>query len=67
MWDIGDICTDHHVKQIGVWITDWYYEKAPGAATGTLHYLIASLYDDNGSARGSMVNYNVNILGFNSN
>jgi hypothetical protein len=64
MWDIEDICTDHHVRKIGVWIDDWYYEKAPEAATGTLHYRIASRFEDNGSSRGSTVNYNVNILGF---
>jgi hypothetical protein len=68
-WNIGDICTDHHVKEIGVWIDSWSYD----VDTHTLVYTIHSVFDDDGTSfpglgdnsRGDVGNYKVHILGFN--
>jgi hypothetical protein len=68
-WDIGDVCTDHHVKEIGVWIDSWEYNPD----THTLVYTVSSVFDDDGSSvpflgshsKGSVGNYKVHILGFN--
>jgi hypothetical protein len=65
MWDIGDICTEHHVRKLGVWIENWYYVKSPTASTGTLIYKIASVFNGPGSKGNKPPRYEVNILGFN--
>ena len=45
-WQLEYPCSDHHVETIGVWIKGFSYEKAPGAATGTLFYTIESILTD---------------------
>jgi hypothetical protein len=69
-WDIGDACSDHHVKQIGVWLEGFEYVKDPNATTGTLLYTIASTYDDDAltslfGSTGSEAHYRVSVLGLN--
>lgn len=63
-WDIGYPCGDHEVKKIGTRITDFNYEKASGALTGTLHYRVASVLQDKNADDGFLSRYNVNVLGF---
>lgn len=65
-WDIGDICEDHHIKDIGVWIESFDYEKDPDLDTGTLTYHIKSVFRDKGSSMGQEdPRYQVSILGLN--
>lgn len=65
-WDIGDICEDHHLKDIGVWIESFDYEKSPDSETGTLTYHIKSVFRDKGSSMGQEEpRYQVSILGLN--
>lgn len=65
-FNIGDVCDDNHVKEVGAWIDTWYYEKNPGNPTGTLHYQVSSIFKDQDGLPGMAIpQYKVNILGFN--
>jgi hypothetical protein len=61
-WELGYVCTDHHVRQIGAAITDFRYERAPDASAGTLFYTLeVALGDDSDN-----INYaaaSVDVLG----
>ena len=45
-WELGYLCTDHHVRQIGAAITGFRYERAPNAQAGTLYYTLSLALDD---------------------
>jgi hypothetical protein len=63
-WELGYLCSDHHVRHAGVWLTGFTYVKDPNAATGTLLYSVASILDDD-SDNASYAKNQVSILGFN--
>jgi hypothetical protein len=63
-WDIGYPCEDHELKKMGTQITHFGYEKAPGAATGTLSYRITSVLQDKNADDGMLARAKVNVLGF---
>jgi hypothetical protein len=67
-WQLQYPCGDHHVKKIGVWLSEFSYVKAPGTATGTLLYTIESNLADDAffGANGGEASYNVSILGLNA-
>jgi hypothetical protein len=67
-WQLQYPCSDHNVKKIGIWLSEFSYVKAPGAATGTLLYTIESTLADNAlfGANGGEASYNVSILGLNA-
>jgi hypothetical protein len=64
-WELGYLCSDHHVRQIGATIKDFSYERAPGAVSGTLYYTLSLLLsDDSGN-----LNYGraaVDVFGMNA-
>ena len=61
-WDISEGCNDKDVKEIGVWLHDIEYEKAPSASAGTLRYQVSSVFrDDDGPSHSRR--QNVSILG----
>ena len=66
-WQLAYPCSDHHVETIGVWIKGFSYERAPGAATGTLLYTIESILTDDAilGDHGGEAQYNVSVLGLN--
>jgi hypothetical protein len=45
-WELGYLCSDHHVRQIGASIIDFSYERVPGASVGTLYYTLSMLLSD---------------------
>jgi hypothetical protein len=47
-WDLRFDCDDEHVTEVGVWLEDFSYEKAPDAPTGTLRYTLGSVLRDKG-------------------
>jgi hypothetical protein len=49
---------------MGTQITHFGYEKAPGAATGTLSYRITSVLQDKNADDGMLARAKVNVLGF---
>jgi hypothetical protein len=56
-WDLEYLCTDHHVRDIGIWIDGWNY-------TGqTLMYSLSSVLHDNHNSP-SIRSHKVTILGF---
>jgi hypothetical protein len=67
-WQLAYLQSDHHVETIGVWIKGFSYEKAPGAATGTLLYEIESTLHDNPAIcpkKRGLASYKVSVLGLN--
>jgi hypothetical protein len=67
-WQLQYLTSDHHVETIGVWIKGFSYEKAPGAAMGTLFYEIESTLHDNPAIcpkKRGLAYYKVSILGLN--
>lgn len=49
-WELGYLCTDHHVRQMGASITDFRYERDANGTTGTLYYTLdMQLSDDSGN------------------
>jgi hypothetical protein len=65
-WDVGNVCDDTHVKQVGVWMEDFDYVRDPNAPTGRMVYTIASVFEDEGNPQQSAERYKIQILGFNS-
>jgi hypothetical protein len=48
-WELAYGCNDHHVREVGIWIDNLQYAKAPNASSGTLSYRVSStLHDDSG-------------------
>ncbi|MGL5943720.1 MAG: hypothetical protein ACRC2S_25810 [Waterburya sp.] len=62
-WDLAYDRDDEHVKEIGVWIDDWRYEKTPGASTGTLRYTLSSILKDRRDGPPHTIDHKVTILG----
>ena len=65
-WDVGYICNDENVREIGAWLSDISYEKLPSAATGTLHYTFNSVLRDNDDEPLHRSDHRVTILGLNT-
>jgi len=62
-WDVQYICSDEHVKDVGVSIDDWSYLPPSGGTGGTLQYTLSSTLADNLSSRGHSVSDRVTVLG----
>jgi hypothetical protein len=62
-WELGYLCDDEHVKEIGIWIDEWSYEKAPGAPAGTLRYKLSSILKDKNDYPPHYRDHKVTILG----
>ena len=62
-WDVQYLCSDEHVKDVGVWIDDWSYQPPSGASGGTLQYTLSSILADNDSTRTHIVSDRVTVLG----
>jgi hypothetical protein len=65
-WEIGDLCDDSHVQKIGVWLSDYSYDKPPGATTGTLHLTIDTAFEDDHGFRSSLDSaerFKIRVLG----
>lgn len=46
-WELGYVCTDHHVRQMGASILDWRFERRPDGLGGSLFYTLElALGDD---------------------
>lgn len=58
-WELGWLCDDEHVKEIGIWIDEWGYDKN----TRTLRYKLSSILTDNDDYPGHYYSHKVTILG----
>jgi hypothetical protein len=47
-WELGYVCTDHHVRELGASIVDWHYERGADAKAGTLYYTLSTKLGDDG-------------------
>ncbi len=62
-WDLSYGCDDEHVREIGIWISDFSYEKQPNATLGTLRYKLSSVLKDNDDTPFFEQKHKVNVLG----
>jgi hypothetical protein len=53
---------DHHVRKIGIWISDWSYSKPFRASRGTLKYTLSTILTDD-EENSSLANHRVTVLG----
>lgn len=63
-WNLGYGCDDEHVTEVGTWLDEIHYDKAPGAPTGTLRYKVSSILRDKDGSPGHWYSHKVTILGF---
>ena len=63
-WDVGYLTSDQHVKQSGIWIDKFHYDKNPTQLTGTLTYTLASILRDDDGSPGFYARHKVTVLGF---
>jgi len=61
-WELKQPCDDRHVREAGIWIDEWSYQKVPGATGGTLRYKLSSTLHDDGIP-SHKVAHKVAILG----
>lgn len=45
-WELGYPCGDHHVRDFGMEITDFRYERSQTGTSGTLYYTVSSRLTD---------------------
>lgn len=57
--ELGYLCDDEHVKEIGIWIDEWGYDKN----TRTLRYKLSSILTDKDDFPGHYNGHKVTILG----
>ncbi len=62
-WELAYGCDDENVAEIGIWISDFRYDKPPDEPAGTLHYTLSSILRDKDSIPEHMVNHRVSLLG----
>jgi hypothetical protein len=62
-WDLTYICDDHNVAHAGAMLDSFSYERAPGAATGTLHYRVTTNLADKDAKPEHTSRYTIHILG----
>lgn len=61
-WELGYVCTDHHVRQIGTAIVDWRFERRADGLGGSVFYTVEqALGDDSDNINYARVS--VDILG----
>ncbi|MEP7273449.1 MAG: CARDB domain-containing protein [Acidobacteriota bacterium] len=58
-WELGYLCADEHVKEAGIWIDDWGYDKS----TQTLRYTLASTLRDKDDDPIHYRRHKITILG----
>lgn len=58
-WELGYLCDDEHVKEIGIWIDEWGYDKN----TRTLRYKLSSILTDKDDYPGHYSSHKVTVLG----
>jgi hypothetical protein len=61
-WELGFVCTDHHVRQIGAAIVDWRFEPRADGLGGSVFYTVEQVLGDD----SDNINYarvSVDILG----
>lgn len=62
-WELGYPCESHNVKEIGIGIDEWHYDKDPAAPTGTLRYKLSSILRDKDGLPSYYRSHKVSILG----
>jgi hypothetical protein len=64
-WDLTYRCDDEQVTEVGIWLEDFSYEKAPDAPTGTIRYTLGSVLRDRTGGNHHDFRHKVDILGLN--
>lgn len=61
-WELGYVCTDHHVRQIGAAIVDWRFERRADGLGGSLYYTIEQALGDD-SENINYARVSIDVLG----
>jgi hypothetical protein len=62
-WDLSFECDDEHVQEIGVWLSDFKYDKPPTSTVGTLRYTVSSTLKDENNDPNFFFRHKVDVLG----
>lgn len=62
-WELAYSCDDENVTRIGIWITEFQYDKSADDPVGTLRYTLSSILRDRDNSPGHLSNHRVSILG----
>jgi hypothetical protein len=63
-WELNYDCReDHNVKEIGIWIDQWNYERDPATSLGRLHYTLSSYMADKDGNPDFVYAHKVTVLG----
>jgi hypothetical protein len=63
-WDLEYTdSSDHHVKEIGISLSDWNYDPPANGAGGTLRYTLSSILRDNDSDPPFSHTHKITVLG----
>lgn len=64
-WELGYVCTDHHVREMGAAITEWHFERNADRTAGTIYYTVEHpLIDDSDNV--SYTGVSIDVLGLKS-
>lgn len=61
-WELGYLCDDENVKEIGMWIDRWSYQQN-GPISGTLRYTLSSILSDKDNFPEHYEDHKVTVLG----
>lgn len=63
-WELGFLCNDHHITNMGIRIEDWSYVIDPVTNLGTLRYKLSSAFNDKNNDDPNYSNHKITIIGF---
>jgi hypothetical protein len=62
-WNLEYLCSDQHVKEIGIGVDNWRYEPPVGGTGGRLHYTLSSVLRDDDNNPDYVHGHKITILG----
>jgi hypothetical protein len=62
-WDVQYLCSDQHVKEIGVWIDNWVFDTPTPGGPGRIRYRVSSVLRDDDNTPDFLTAHKITILG----
>ncbi|MGH8563811.1 MAG: CARDB domain-containing protein [Gammaproteobacteria bacterium] len=63
-WKVNYPCDDENVKETGIWVDEWAFDRDPTAPTGALRYRLSPILRDKDGDSGHLRSHKLTILGF---
>jgi hypothetical protein len=57
------LCSDQHVKEIGVWIDNWVFDTPTPGGPGRIRYRLSSVLRDDDNTPDFLTAHKITILG----